>query len=81
VSKHEAAIEGLRVAAQPQRPAPAAMTAYLEKVRHGAYRVTDVDVDALRADGFSEDEIFEQTVSVAVSEGLVRLDAALRVVG
>jgi len=57
------------------------MTAYLEKVRHGAYRVTDEDVDGLRADGFSEDEIFEQTVSVAVSEGLVRLDAALRVVG
>ena len=43
--------------------------------------MTDEDVEALRAAGFSEDEIFEQTVSAAVSEGLARLDAALEVVG
>jgi len=81
VGDHEEAIEGLRLAAQPDRPAPAAMEPYLEKVRRGAYRVTDDDVHELRAAGFSEDEIFEQTVSAAVSEGLVRLDAALRAVG
>jgi alkylhydroperoxidase family enzyme len=81
VSEHKDAIEGLRLAAQPDRPAPAAMEPYLEKVRRGAYRVTDGDVDELRAAGFSEDEIFEQTVSAAVSEGLLRLDAALKVVG
>ena len=81
VSDDEDAIEALRVAAQPDRQAPAAMEPYLEKVRRGAYRVTDGDVDELLAAGFSEDEIFEQTVSVAVSEGLVRLDAALRVIG
>ena len=57
------------------------MEPYLEKVRRGAYRVTDEDIHELRATGFSEDEIFEQTVSAAVSEGLVRLDAALRAVG
>jgi alkylhydroperoxidase family enzyme len=56
------------------------MEPYLEKVRRAAYLVTDEDVDALRAAGFSEDEIFEQTVSAAVSEGLVRLDAALKAV-
>ncbi len=81
VSDHEDAIEGLRLAARPDRPAPAAMEPYLEKVRRGAYRVTDGDVDELRAAGFSEDEIFEQTVSAAVSEGLVRLNAALRALG
>jgi alkylhydroperoxidase family enzyme len=81
MSDHDEAIEALRLAAQPDRPAPAEMEPYLEKVRGGAYRVTDGDVDELRAAGFSEDEIFEQTVSVAVSEGLVRLDAALRVIG
>lgn len=81
MSGHEEAIEGLRRAARPDRPAPAAMEPYLEKVRRGAYRVTDEDVDELRAAGFTEDEIFEQTVSAAVSEGLVRLDAALRAVG
>jgi alkylhydroperoxidase family enzyme len=81
VSDHEDAIERLRLAARPDRRAPAAMEPYLEKVRRGAYRVTDEDIDELRAAGFSEDEIFEQTVSVAVSEGLVRLDAALRALG
>ena len=81
MSDYEHAIEGLRLAARPDRPAPAAMEPYLEKVRHGAYRVTDGDVNELRAAGFTEDEIFEQTVSAAVSEGLVRLDAALRSLG
>jgi alkylhydroperoxidase family enzyme len=81
VSDHEDAIEELRLAAQPDRPVPAAMEPYLEKVRRAAYRVTDADVDDLRAAGFSEDAIFEQTVSASVSEGLVRLDAALRTLG
>jgi len=81
VGDHQDAIERLRRAARPDRLAPAAMEPYLEKVRRGAYRVTDGDVDELRAAGFSEDEIFEQTVSAAVSEGLVRLDAALRTLG
>jgi alkylhydroperoxidase family enzyme len=57
------------------------MAPYLEKVRHGAYRVTDADVHGLHAAGFSDDEIFEHTVAAAVSEGLLRLDAALRAVG
>ena len=52
------------------------MEAYLDKVRHRAYRVTDDDLDALR-ETYTEDEIFEATVSVAVAAGLERLDAAL----
>lgn len=80
MSELEDAVEALRLAARPDRPAPAAMEPYLEKVRRAAYRVTDEDVDELRAAGFTEDEIFEQTVAAAVSEGLGRLEAALRVV-
>jgi alkylhydroperoxidase family enzyme len=80
VSDYGDAVERLRLAAQPDRPAPAAMEPYLEKVRRAAYQVTDADVEELRAAGYSEDEIFEQTVSVAVSEGLARLEAALKVV-
>ena len=80
MSDYEDAVERLRLAAQPDRPAPAEMEPDLEKVRRAAYEVTDADVDELRAGGFTEDEIFEQTVSVAVSEGLVRLEAALKVV-
>jgi alkylhydroperoxidase family enzyme len=56
------------------------MEEYLEKVRLHAYRITDADVDALRA-AHSEDAIFEATVSVAVAAGLERLDAALAAVG
>lgn len=60
-------------------PAPG-MEAYLEKVRTRAYTVTDGDVDALKQAGFDEDEIFEQTVAVAVAEGFRRLDAAAAVI-
>jgi alkylhydroperoxidase family enzyme len=56
------------------------MAPYLAKVRERAYAVTDADVDALKAAGLSEDEIFEQTVAVAIGQGLRRLDAALAVI-
>jgi alkylhydroperoxidase family enzyme len=57
------------------------MEAYLEKVRYRAYAVVDRDVDALKEAGFSEDEIFEQTVAVAIAEGLRRFDRAAEVIG
>ena len=41
-----------------------------------AQPLTDADVEALKAAGCSEDEIFEQTVAAAIAEGLRRLDAA-----
>ena len=60
--------------------APAVMAAYLAKVHGGAHTVTDADVEVLVAAGCTEDEIFEQTVAAAISEGLRRLDAAERVI-
>jgi alkylhydroperoxidase family enzyme len=71
-------IARLREASQPDRPAPPEFSAYLEQVRRHAFRVTDRDVEALKAAGYSEDEIFEQTVSAAVAAGLERLDAGLK---
>ena len=70
-------IDALRAAAQPERPAPPEFAAYLEKVRLHAYKVTDSDVEALEQLGFTEDEIFEHTVSASVAAGLERLDAGL----
>jgi alkylhydroperoxidase family enzyme len=67
------------VASTPQ--APAEMASYLEKVRDRAYAVVDRDVDALRHAGHSEDEIFEQTVAVAIAEGLRRLERADEAIG
>jgi alkylhydroperoxidase family enzyme len=76
-TRYEELIAGLRAAAEPGRTAPAELSDYLEKVRLHAYKVTDRDVDELKAAGLTEDEIFEQTVSVAVAAGLERLDAGL----
>ncbi len=77
MTRYDSLIEALRTAAQPDRPSPPDFQAYLDKVRRHAYKVTDRDVDELKAAGHSEDEIFEQTVSVAVAAGLERLDAGL----
>jgi len=72
-------IAQLRAVVAAAAPAPAEMGAYLEKVRDRAYTVVDRDVEDLTAAGFSEDAIFEQTVAVAIAEGLRRLDRAAAV--
>jgi alkylhydroperoxidase family enzyme len=57
------------------------MASYLDKVRTAAHTIVDEDVEALKASGCSEDEIFEQTVAAAVGEGRRRLDAGFRALG
>jgi len=74
-------LQELRDVVAGTAPAPAEMCAYLEKVRDRAYAVVDRDVEALRQAGFSQDAIFEQTVAVAIAEGLRRLDRANEVIG
>lgn len=74
-------IDELRAVVAENAPAPPEMDGYLRKVRTRAYAVTDGDVEMLKASGVSEDAIFEQTVAVAISEGLRRLDAARSVLG
>jgi alkylhydroperoxidase family enzyme len=77
VTRYDALIAELRAAARPDRPAPPGFAAYLDKVRNHAYKVMDADVEALKDAGYSDDEIFEQTVSAAVAAGLHRLDRGL----
>jgi hypothetical protein len=77
VTRYDELIEGLREASRPDRPAPPEFGTYLGKVRGDAYEVTDADVQALKDAGYSDDEIFEQTVSAAVAAGLERLEAGL----
>jgi hypothetical protein len=74
-------IEQLRAVVAAAPPQPPALTPYLAKVRERAYTVTDADVAELLDAGVSEDEIFRQTVAVAVAEGLRRLDAGLGAIG
>ena len=77
MTRYDPLVDRLRRAAQPDREAPPEFAPYLDKVRRNAYKVTDEDIQALRDAGYSEDVIFEQTVSVAVAAGLKRLDAGL----
>ncbi len=77
-TRYDDLIARLRDAAQPERPAPPNFEPYLEKVRLHAYEVTDRDVQRLKEAGRSEDEIFEHTVSAAITAGLERLEAGLR---
>ena len=79
MTRYDSLVERLRQAAQPDRKAPPEFAPYLDKVRSNAYEVTDEDIQALRDSGYSEDVIFEQTVSVAVAAGLNRLEAGLGV--
>jgi hypothetical protein len=74
-------IEQLREIVAAAAPAPPPFEPYLAKVRGRAYAVTDDDIGMLEGAGFSEDEIFEQTVTVAITEGLRRLDAGLGAIG
>lgn len=76
-TRYDELIERLRESALPERNAPPEFAPYLEKVRLHAYKVTDGDVQALKDAGYSEDEIFEHTVSTAVAAGLERLEAGL----
>ena len=51
---------------------------YVRKVAEHAYEITDEDIAALHAANYSDDEIFEATVSAALGAGLFRLDCVLR---
>jgi alkylhydroperoxidase/carboxymuconolactone decarboxylase family protein YurZ len=74
-------IEELRTIASTAPPPDERLAPYLEKVRACAYTLTDADLEALKQAGVSEDEIFEATVTVAIGEGLRRLDAARAAIG
>ena len=58
---------------------PVDLAVLVQKVRDHAYRVTDRDVDALRAH-YSEDQLFELIVAAAIGAARDRLDAALAAV-
>jgi hypothetical protein len=73
-------IDELRAVVASTAPEPA-LAGYLEQVRTRAYAITDAEVQALKDAGIPEETLFEQTVAVAIGEGLRRLDAAERVIG
>ncbi len=78
VEGHAAALGGRPIRATSQLPA--ALGAYVDKVARHAYKVTDDDIAALRQAGYSEDAIFEVTLSAALGAGMSRLERGLAVV-
>jgi hypothetical protein len=53
---------------------------YVGSIHRDAYRITERDVEELRQAGWSEDQIFELSISAAFGAARDRLDAALRAV-
>ena len=58
-----------------------AVADYVDVVRRHAYRVTDEEVDQLRARGLDDDAIFELTVAAALGAAAERLQVGLALLG
>lgn len=83
------AAQGLRLAAMqrasqllsgasaPLVQLPGALAPYIDKVALHAYRTDDGDVQTLVEAGYSEDAVFEVTVSAALGAGLTCLERGL----
>ncbi len=56
---------------------PPPLSQYVAKVRGESYRITDDDVLALLATGYSQDAVFEITVAAALGAAMQRLEAGL----
>ena len=70
-----------RHAAFAGRADDAAVSHYIGLVRSHPTRVTDADIERLRAAGLDDDAIFELTVAAALGAGMDRLRAGLAVLG
>jgi len=67
----------VRKAASQREELPGPLGPYVSKVFERAYTVTDEDITALRETGYTEDQIFEATVSAALGAGLLRLKSGI----
>jgi hypothetical protein len=66
-----------QAAASTMGELPEVVSRYVKKVAKSAYTVTDEDVQLLLQAGYSQDAIFELTVSAALGAGLMRLKRGL----
>lgn len=62
---------------ETMKEVPSELANYVKKVALNAYKITDEDIEALRQAGYSEDAVFEITLSVAIGAGRVRLEHGL----
>ena len=60
----------------PELPTP--LRAYVDKLAHAAYKIGDEDLEALRAAGHDEHDIYEISIAAAFSAGVARYEAGMR---
>jgi alkylhydroperoxidase family enzyme len=58
-------------------PIPDNLLPYLNKVILHAYKTTDADIEHLKRAGYSEDDLFELTISAAFGAGYARYQRGL----
>ena len=68
-----------RAAAYHNNELPPPLGQYAAKVQAESYRITDDDIQALVAAGYSPDAVFEITVAAALGAAMQRLEAGLAV--
>jgi alkylhydroperoxidase family enzyme len=59
---------------------PIQIEGYVETVARHAYKTVDQDIENLKRAGYSEDAIFELTVSAALGVALEQLESAIAVI-
>ncbi len=69
---------GDRTPQEIPREIPLDLIEYVDKVISDPHKVTDEDVERLKAAGYSEDAIFEITLCASVGCGMARLERGLR---
>ncbi|HKV07096.1 MAG TPA: hypothetical protein VJ725_03095 [Thermoanaerobaculia bacterium] len=62
---------------EPAGEIPANLREHVDKIARHAYTITDEDVAALKAAGWSEDAIFEISAAAALGAGVARLERGL----
>lgn len=72
-----AAVLGGGAAERADEPLPPPVAAYVERVALRAHEITDAEIQALLAAGYSQDAVFEITVGAALGAALGRLDRGL----
>lgn len=63
-----------------QQRLPSQIEGYVETVARHAYKTVDQDIESLKTPGYSEDAIFELTVSAALGVALEQLERATAVI-
>jgi alkylhydroperoxidase family enzyme len=71
----------VRAALVAPKPVTGGLGAFAIKVQENPASITDEHIAALKAGGYSDEQIFECIVAAAVGAGMVRLNAGLALLG